>query len=331
MDFSDDDDDGLDLEKLFASDDVGNDERFINTVDPTCWDCEKKITHKDDCFPQGSWGSFEEVLFRCGECWPKHMSDLKVQTHKEQAERKKIHADLAAKAKQTKKATQKKPKAKAKPKQTKKATQKKPKAKPKQTKKARAKRTKPMQTAKTGKKPTDTEVTATYRTYPKDEQGRRTKTRTADPIPEFKLNANVVGLWTDGQRYPAQIFGVNKKKYDLYFPQDGEVLLAVDEKNLAYPHEQSLWATVTRDKFVSMGNFDHKKHVKGTPRKFGRFKVESMGEGDNVNKYMCSCVSKRTDKNTYYFDMGYIQSIFLHEMYPFNDKGIRLDKDALYS
>ena len=70
------------VEKMFASTDEekasdDKDDKFINAADPTCWDCEKKIRDRSDCFPEGSWGSIDQVLFRCKSCWTKHCANLK--------------------------------------------------------------------------------------------------------------------------------------------------------------------------------------------------------------------------------------------------------------
>ena len=173
------------------------------------------------------------------------------------------------------------------------------------------------------------ESKATKRTYPKV-NGRRTKTRTAEPICKFEVGDNVRAFWPDKTsktRYPAQIFRANKKKYDVYFPQDGEVLKNVPENELLIAKKTSYWSRSRRGQFVNMGSFLHEQQAKNTPRKFGRFKPVKMGTGRNINKYVCS---HDKDGKTYLFDMGYVQCKLLLDVFPMDEQGNLHDKTSIY-
>ena len=125
--------------------------------------------------------------------------------------------------------------------------------------------------------------------------------------------------WPDenGESYPAQIFGADKKKYDVYFPTDGEVLYQVEESTLSKPTKKDgKWSQLTRKDFLTMGAFTHEKHVKGTPRMLGKWVIERMGEGRHINKYVCG--KKMGTKNFSFFDMGYVQRLLLKEAFPFD-------------
>ena len=140
---------------------------------------------------------------------------------------------------------------------------------------------------------------------------------------KFSVGQNVLALWPDenGEPFPAQIFGKVLKplKYDVYFPQDGEVLTGVRQKTLSLPKKTSKWSLVNRENFLTMGFF-HASLTKGTPRNYGKFRPEACGKGKNANKYLCTEISGKITKSNeprrYWFDMGYVQRILLKELYP---------------
>ena len=140
---------------------------------------------------------------------------------------------------------------------------------------------------------------------------------------KFSVGQNVLALWPDenGEPFPAQIFGKVLKplKYDVYFPQDGEVLTGVRQKTLSLPKKTSKWSLVNRENFLTMGFF-HERLTKGTPRNYGKFRPEACGKGKNANKYLCTEISGKNTKSNeprrYWFDMGYVQRILLKEIYP---------------
>ena len=260
------------------------DDKFINMVDPACWDCEKPIRLKSDCFPKGSWGTFDQVLFRCTSCWTKYQAGFQAKIESENKERKKLK-DAMAKKKLAKSAT---------PKTTKKT------ATPKTTKKSKT--TKKPATPKTTKKSKTTKIT-------------------------FAVGDNVVAKWTDGICYPAQIFGVDKGKYNVYFPQDGAVL-QVARGSMSIPSKKSLWSKMKRSQFVNLDDFEHDTKRKGVPppAKFGRYTPVGIGAGKDVNKYICRCQKH----GTYMFDMGYVQQKLLLKCFPMNEKGEKLDSEKIY-
>ena len=42
-----------------------------------------------------------------------------------------------------------------------------------------------------------------------------------------------------------------------------------------------------------------------------------MGTRSAVNKYICKCISGKSDKVDYVFDMGYVQRILIKDVFPF--------------
>ena len=279
------------------------DDKFINMVDPACWDCEKPIRLKSDCFPKGSWGTFDQVLFRCTSCWTKYQAGFQAKMESDNKERKKLKDEMAKK-KLAKSAT---------PKTTKKSkTTKKP-ATPKTTKKST--------TPKTTKKSKTTKKPATPKTTKKPATPKTTKKLKTT----FAVGDNVVAKWTDGICYPAQIFGVDKGKYNVYFPQDGAVL-QVAPGSMSIPSKKSLWPKLKRSQFVNLDYFEHDTKRKGVPPKFGRYKPVGIGTGKDVNKYICMS----QNHGTYLFDMGYVQQKLLLKCFPMNEKGEKLDSEKLY-
>ena len=301
----------LDVESLFESDNqnVLDDDQFVNTVDPTCWDCNKSIREKTDCFPQDSWGSETNVLFRCKVCWGKHCEDLTQETESTTSIRveKKKQINKAVK-------TTAPPKTKSKttaPPKTKSKTTAPPKTKSKTTPKTKSKTT-PKTKSKTTPK-------TKSKTTPKTKSKMTPKTKSKKK--SFDLGDNVMSLWTDGKKYPAQIFGVNidkdKTLYNVYFPQDGEVLHGVEQESLSHPQNKSDWSKMTRKQFLEM-EFEHKEHRKGTPTQLGKYKVVDVGQDENINKYVCETDN---DDKKYLFDMGYVQCELLLKIFPFQTTG----------
>ena len=94
-----------------------DDDNFINLADPSCWKCSKPIRCKSDCFPKGSWGIIDQVLFHCKSCWAENQDELKAQTESESNERQKLK-DKIAKKKLEKSTTPKPSKKSATPKTT---------------------------------------------------------------------------------------------------------------------------------------------------------------------------------------------------------------------
>ena len=249
------------------------DDNFLNTVDPQCWDCRKPIRSKADCFPKGSWGNFDQVLFRCKSCYEKHCADLQVKTQDEAKERQKLKDEIKKKKSATPKPTTKK----------KSAT-------PKKT------------TTKKSATPNKT---------------------------TFEVGDNVLAKWKDGKRYPAQIFGVENNKFNVYFPQDKQVRLSVNKSSLSRPRAKAAWAQIKRTEYVGMDSFKHDQK-RGLPNKFGEYTPVGVGTGKNINKYICKSTRKGDDTN-YLFDMGYVQLKLLLKSFPYkNAKGVAHDKDSLY-
>ena len=120
--------------------------------------------------------------------------------------------------------------------------------------------------------------------------------------------------------------------FDVYFPEDRQVdvLERKDLKHVGTPIPY--WARMTRDNYVSM-TFKHIATGKdardsGCTFKQGEYKVLAMGQGENINKYICKYENmldarlkrkkpKTVDENEYMFDMGYVQRILMHEIFPF--------------
>ena len=141
---------------------------------------------------------------------------------------------------------------------------------------------------------------------------------------------NVVAKWTDGERYPAQIFGVDDKgKFDVYFPQDGEVLRQVNKSSMSRPKKKSQWSKIKRSQFVDLDNFEHDTQRKGVPKKFGKYRPVGIGTGKDINKFVCKSEEKGDD-TTYLFDMGYVQQKLLLKCFPLNQKGEKYDSKTIY-
>jgi len=280
-----------------------DDDNFINLADPSCWKCSKPIRCKSDCFPKGSWGIIDQVLFHCKSCWAENQDELKAQTESESNERQKLK-DKIAKKKLEKSTTPKPSKKSATPKPSKKS------ATPKPSKKsATPKPSKKSATPKPSKKSATPKTTGKL----------------------FNVGNNVIAKWTDGKSYPAQVFDTDGDKFSVYFPQDGETLVGIDKGSLSHPKATSVWSRLEREKFLNMDNFDHDEKRKGVPRKFGRYTPVAMGTGKNINKYVCKS-SKDGDDKDYLFDMGYVQTKLLMKTNPLTDAGTKFhDKKSLYA
>ena len=132
--------------------------------------------------------------------------------------------------------------------------------------------------------------------------------------------------WEDNKFYAAQIYRVHPsgKKYDVYFPEDGETRCGLSPRDLKHPKPPlPNWAKVSRKQFIGESFMhdcvDDERAPKG--EKKGQFKVMKM-ESDKVqeNVYMCQRMYKngRLAKKTVWFDMGYVQKRVLHQIFPFD-------------
>ena len=288
-----------------------------------CQYCEVQIASLEECYPPENRDE-HNLLFECYDCHQK-AAEFKCLAKNAKKQRKEIKKRLLDKKKElldasTPEQGKGKAKTKTKPKGPAKA---KTKTKPKGRAKAKTKpKPKGRAKAKTKPKGPDVDEQVTRRSYDVDEHGNRTKTKPAGPICKFSVDQNVLAKWPeDGKHYPAQVFSASKKVYDVYFPQDSEILLGVKEKDLSLPKKKSLWKNIKRKSFLTMGSFDHKSMAKGTPRNYGKFQPVKMGEKKKVNKYLCREIMSNTRRNDgkqrhYYFDMGYVQQILLQEAYP---------------
>ena len=284
------------------------DDNFLNTVDPQCWDCRKPIRSKADCFPKGSWGNFDQVLFRCKSCYEKHCADLQVKTQDEAKERQKLKDEIKKKKSATPKPTTNKKSATPKKTTTKKS------ATPNKTTTKKKSATPNKTTTKKSATPNKTTTTKKSATPNKT---------------TFEVGDNVLAKWKDGKRYPAQIFGVENNKFNVYFPQDKQVRLSVNKSSLSRPRAKAAWAQIKRTEYVGMDSFKHDQK-RGLPNKFGEYTPVGVGTGKNINKYICKSTRKGDDTN-YLFDMGYVQLKLLLKSFPYkNAKGVAHDKDSLY-
>ena len=300
-----------------------------------CQYCEVQIATLEECYPPENRDE-HNLLFECYDCYQK-AAEFKCLAKNAKQQRKEIKKRLkdkknelldAATPEQGKAKAKTKPKgpaktkAKAKPKGRAKGPAK-AKTKPKGPAKAKAKtKAKAKAKPKGRAKGPDVDEQVTRRSYDVDEHGNRTKTKPAGPICKFSVDQNVLALWPeDDKHYPDQVFSASKKVYDVYFPQDSEILLGVKEKDLSLPKKKSLWKNIKRKSFLTMGSFDHKSMAKGTPKNYGKFQPVKMGEKKKVNKYLCREIVSNTRRKDgkerhYYFDMGYVQQILLQEAYP---------------
>ena len=308
-----------------------------------CQFCGVEIKSLEECYPPENRDE-HNLLFECYKCYQKaaefkclartaiqQRQDVKKRLQKKKQElldaatpeQGKPKAKAPAKPKAKAKAPAK-PKGPAKPKVKAKGPAK-PKGKAKPKVKAKGPAKPKGKKAKGPAKAKGSDVQVTRRSYDFDEHGNRTKTKPAGPVCKFSVDQNVLAVWPDdGNRYPAQVFSASKKVYDVYFPQDSQILLGVKEKDLSLPKKKSLWQNLTRKSFLTMGSFNHNTMAKGTPKNYGKFLPLKMGEKDKVNKYLCREIVSNTRGNGgksrhYWFDMGYVQKILLKEAYPLHD------------
>ena len=159
--------------------------------------------------------------------------------------------------------------------------------------------------------------TDVYRRKPK--QTGRTKY-----VYQFDLHDNVLAKWNneDGW-FKAQIYARRMGKYSVYFPEDGQVLKSVEEKNLKEADPKDRRNKMNRTHFVGL-EFNHTKYVKGkTPEQTGYYKVVGLATGKNCNKYKCNRLDRKDiwDTKEIFFDMGHVQRILLPECFPMLGRG----------
>ena len=123
--------------------------------------------------------------------------------------------------------------------------------------------------------------------------------------------------------FRAQIFGRRMGAYNIYFPEDGQVLKSVKESALKVADANDKKNKMRRTDFVGL-EFRLTKCVKGkTPNQTGYYKVVGMGKGKHSNKYKCNRLDRKDiyDPKEILFDMGHVQGLLYPDIFPFMKKG----------
>ena len=88
----------------------------------------------------------------------------------------------------------------------------------------------------------------------------------------------------------------------MYFIDDHEVL-DVTNKEIKKPGKKMVWAKLTRTSCLTM-EFLHTPTSADDEKPKGRYYVQALGEGDDVNKYVCTLKNgKQRETQTYMFNM----------------------------
>ena len=142
----------------------------------------------------------------------------------------------------------------------------------------------------------------------------------ADSKKVFSLHDNVLAKWTDNKWYSAQVYQVlGDGRYSVYFTGDDEVL-DVHKSEMKHPPRNAkgdlpFWARMKRDKFVGL-DFKYKKDKDSKdPIPDGTYNVKQMGEGEDINKYVCLQHRAQGTEDEYLFHMGYVQAILLQDIF----------------
>ena len=135
-------------------------------------------------------------------------------------------------------------------------------------------------------------------------------------LTKFSLYDNVIAKWTDNKWYSAQIYRVlGDGRYSVYFIDDNEVL-DVTKKQMKKPGKKMVWAKITRTSCLTM-EFIHTPTSEDDERPKGRYYVQGLGEGDDVNKFMCTFKKGRQgNTKTYMFNIGYVHNILVVDVFP---------------
>ena len=140
------------------------------------------------------------------------------------------------------------------------------------------------------------------------------------------MHQNVLAKWPDdGVYYPAQIFGASRGKYNVYWPQDREVVKGMSGADIKLPPDdpQPNWAKCTRKEYFQLEFVHDDPNAPGTPRRVsedvcGKYQVLKLGTGTNINKYVCTRENRGLEH--FYFDVGYVQEKLLKAIFPLSHK-----------
>ena len=272
-------------------------------------DCDVEMKSIEDCYPINQRGT--SAMLRCLQCWNK---DKKL-IMDAQANANKYRNDNKEQLTRTKE-MQGTPKDKTKKKSNQKQGSRKPAAKKGKpaakkgkpaTKKGKPSSMKDKPAAKKGKPSAKVTVPAKPVKPPR-------KKKTVKP---FAVGDNVLGKW-EKDFYQAQIFAISDGKYDLYFPEDGEVVRGAPIEDLKHPKPSENWTKLKRRDYLDT-DFMHNDDHQNTPEKKGKFTTRRLGKGPNVNLYICEYVTGRKtqkDNKEYLFDIGYVQRKLFKTFFP---------------
>ncbi len=133
----------------------------------------------------------------------------------------------------------------------------------------------------------------------------------------FDLHENVLAKWPKtGGWYQAQVFGRRAGKYNVYFPEDDEVLRNCVPTDLKHPPTPlPNWAKMTRVEFLTMRFRENivKKKGRKNVTECVHYQIIKFATGKNINKYVCR---NDTSGETKLFPAGYVQKKVLHEIFP---------------
>ena len=238
-----------------------------------CIDCPESMASLDECYPEED-RSPETVFYRCKSCYAKfQFKDLDKKNRSKKTTEKETLNEL-------------KPTSEAGASTARKVTK-------KSTKRA-ARRSTP--------KPTKRKASAST---PKASEStpKKTKSTTLKGYTyKFSRFQNVMAKWGRDGYFAAQVTGFSKGDYRVYFPADGQSLSNVPESALKMPGNNALWAKIQRSDVLGY-EFALQRH---------KYKVENLGTGKNINKYVC--INEAGFEKL--FDIGELMKRYLREVHP---------------
>lgn len=130
---------------------------------------------------------------------------------------------------------------------------------------------------------------------------------------------NVIAKWTNKKWYSGQIYNISggwdDPTFSVYFLDDNEVL-DLKEEDLKKPDKSSIWAKLNRRSILTL-EFQHVPTSADDKNPKGRYYVDSLGKGKNINIYLCALMKHGVKGEAkYLFNVGYVHNTLLPDCFP---------------
>ena len=100
------------------------------------------------------------------------------------------------------------------------------------------------------------------------------------------------------------------------FLLDDNEVLDLKEDDLKKPDKKAIWARLNRRSILTL-EFQHEATKGDDENPKGRYYVDSLGKGKNVNMYLCALMKHGVKGEAkYLFNVGYVHNTLLPDCFP---------------